>query len=248
MSQKHDDLGEQALSKLAEMTLASQLDEVEELDVNVNTDPIKLVQGQVDSATISGTGMVMKSDLRMEKMEMKTSEISINPLSVAFGQIELKHPTQATAEVVLTEADINRAFNSDYILKKLQGLEIAVEGNQNIIDTQAVEFKLPGDGRFFLQAYLISHPKGESSKIAFTALPEVSSDRKTIQLKDIQYSQGGNVSPELTQALIDESSELLNLDNFNLKGVNLRIQRLNLEPQKITLLAEADVESFPSAS
>ncbi|WP_254174056.1 LmeA family phospholipid-binding protein [Planktothrix pseudagardhii] len=248
MSQKDNGLGEQALSKLAEMTLASQLDEVEELDVNVNTDPIKLVQGQVDSATISGTGMVMKSDLRMEKMEMKTSAISINPLSVAFGQIELKHPTQATAEVVLTEVDINRAFNSDYILKKLQGLEIAVEGNQNTIDTQAVEFKLPGDGRFFLQAYLISRPKGESSKIAFTALPEVSLDRKTIQLKDIQYSQGEKVSPELTQALIEESSELLNLDNFNLKGVNLRIQRLNLEHQKITLLAEADVESFPSAS
>jgi len=61
-------LGEQALNKAAEMGLASQLDESENLEV-IKTDPLKLVQGQVD--TIEGDGLVMQKDLRMEEMEMQ---------------------------------------------------------------------------------------------------------------------------------------------------------------------------------
>ncbi len=47
-------LGEQALNKAAEIGLSSQLDEVDSLDVDIKTDPLKLVQGQVDSVTIEG--------------------------------------------------------------------------------------------------------------------------------------------------------------------------------------------------
>ncbi len=59
-------LGEQALNKAAEIGLSSQLDEVEKLDVNIKTDPLKVVQGQVDAVTIEGEGLVMQKDLRME--------------------------------------------------------------------------------------------------------------------------------------------------------------------------------------
>ncbi len=66
-------LGEQALNKAAEIGLSSQLDEVENLDVNIKTDPLKLVQGQVDAVTIKGEGLVMQKDLRMEELEMQMS-------------------------------------------------------------------------------------------------------------------------------------------------------------------------------
>lgn len=248
MSQNQGDLGEQALSKLAEMTLANQLDEVEKLDVDIKTDPLKLVQGKVDSASISGEGMVMQNDLRMEKMELQTSSIAINPLSVPFGKIELTHPTEATGEVVLTEADINRAFNSDFIRQKLQGFKVAVGGQLLAVETKEIEFKLPGNGRFFIQTDLALQPSEETKKIAFTAIPKVSSNKKTIVLEDVEYSQGGNFSPEFSKALLELVSTLLNLDNFNLKSIKLRIQDLKLEHQKMIIMAEADIESLPSAS
>lgn len=53
-------LGEQALNKAAEIGLSSQLDEAENLDVNIKTDPLKLVQGQVDSVSVEGEGLVMQ--------------------------------------------------------------------------------------------------------------------------------------------------------------------------------------------
>jgi hypothetical protein len=112
------DLGEQALSKAAEVALTTQLDEVENLNVDIRTDPFKLVQGQLDSVKIEGEGLVMQKDLRAEELQVQTGNIAINPLSAAFGKIELTQPTEADAHVVLTEQDIQRAFNSEFMHDK----------------------------------------------------------------------------------------------------------------------------------
>ena len=50
------DLGEQALSKVAEVGISSQLDEVEDLDVDIRTNPLQLMQGKVESVKIAGEG------------------------------------------------------------------------------------------------------------------------------------------------------------------------------------------------
>ena len=47
-------LEEQALSLAAEMTLSSQMDEVENIDVDVRSDLLKVVHGEVDSVSIEG--------------------------------------------------------------------------------------------------------------------------------------------------------------------------------------------------
>jgi len=78
VAQENQGLGEQALNKVAEVGLASQ-DEVKNLDVDIQTDAFKLMQGQVDSVTIEGEGMVMQSDLRVEEMDMQLNSVAINP-------------------------------------------------------------------------------------------------------------------------------------------------------------------------
>jgi hypothetical protein len=49
----------------------------------------------------------------MTELEMQITSVAISPLGVALGTIELTKPRIGKAEVVLTEADINRAFNSE---------------------------------------------------------------------------------------------------------------------------------------
>ncbi len=120
MSQDRD-LSAAALSKIAEVGIASQLDEVETINVEVKTDPLKMIQGQVESLSIEGTGMVMKEELRVEKMELRTESIAVNPFKIPLGQLELTDSTKATTRLVLTEEDINRAFTSDFIQSKLEG-------------------------------------------------------------------------------------------------------------------------------
>ena len=239
-------LGEQALNKAAEIGLSSQLDEVESLDVNIKTDPLKLVQGQVDSVTIEGEGMVMQKDLRMEEFDMQMTNVAINPLSVAFGKIELTKPTEANAQVVLTETDINRAFNSEYVRSQLQSQKIHVKGQLTTIQPQHVDFRLPGDGKVALNATIKLVESGENQQVAFSAVPQISANGKTVSLENVEYGKSEEISPELTKALVDQTSELLNLSNFDLEGISLQVKQLKVEVGKLTLQAEAYVEQIPS--
>ncbi|MBE9036879.1 LmeA family phospholipid-binding protein [aff. Roholtiella sp. LEGE 12411] len=238
---------EQALNKAAEIGLSSQLDEVENLDVNVKTHPLKLVQGQVDAVTILGEGLVIQKDLRMEEMEMQMDSVAINPLSVAFGKIELTKPTEASTRVVLIENDINRAFNSDYVRSQLQSQKINVNGKPVAIQLQHVDFRLPGEGKIALNASILIKETGEIQQVDFSAVPRVSPNGQTVSLENVEYGQGEEISPELTKALIEQTSEILNLSNFDLEGMSLRVKQLEVETGKLTLQAEAHVEQIPTA-
>jgi hypothetical protein len=240
-------LAEKALNKTAEIGLSSQLDAVEKLQVNIKTEPLKLIQGEVEQVNIVGEGLVMEQDLRMTEIEMQITSVAINPLSVAFGKIELTKPTTGKAQVILTEADINRAFNSEYLRDKLQSQKINVRGKPVTISPQKVDFHLPGEGKILLKAEILLIGHQEIKQIGFSAVPYISNSGKTVELKNVEHIQGEEISQELTQALIDTTSEILNLSNFDLEGMSLKVNKLEVEKGKLILQAEADVEKIPTA-
>ena len=247
MALDQPDFGEQALSKAVEIGLSTQLDEVENLEVDIRTDPGKLLQGELESVKIEGQGLVMQKDLRAEELEVKTNSIAINPLSAAFGKIELTRPTEADAHVVLAEQDMERAFNSEYIHDKLQNLDVNVDGQAMTIDTRQVQFRLPGDGKIALNAEILLNKTGETKQVSFTTVPRMSAGGEQISLDEVQYAEGQEVSPELTAALLERAGELLNLRNFELEGMSLRLKGLDVQKGKLTLQANAYVEKFPNS-
>lgn len=240
-------IGEQALNKAAEIGLSSQLDEVENLDVNVQTDPLKLVQGQVDEVIIEGEGLVMQKDLRMEELKMHMGSVAINPISAAFGKVELTKPTKASTRVVLTEGDINRAFNSDYVRTKLQSQKIHISGELRTIVLQNIEFRLLNDGKVELKATVLLKETNETQEAVFSAIPTVSANGQTVSLEKVEFGNSKEVSPDLTKELVDQTSEILDLSHFDLEGMTLKIKQLDVELGKLILQAEAYVEQIPTS-
>jgi hypothetical protein len=247
VTQEKAGLGEQALNKIAEVALSTQLSEAERLEVQVKTDPSKLAQGELESLTIEGEGLVMQEDLRMQEMEMQISPIAVNPWKALMGNIQLTQPAEGTARIVLTEADINCAFNSEIFIKKLRNLDIAVEGKPVTLNTQRVDFHLLSDGKIALDAEVLLHQTGELRTVSLTTTPRISADGQGVSLEDTHYLQGKELSPELTKALIEKATEILNLHNFEMEGISLIIHQLDVESGKLTLQAEANVTQFPSA-
>ena len=246
MTQEKAGLGEQALNKIAEVALSTQLDEAERLEVQVKTDPGKLAQGELESLTISGDGLVMQEDMRMEQMEMHISSIAVNPWKALMGNIQLTQPAEGTARIVLTEDDINRAFNSETFRKQIHNLNVHIEGKSVTIDSQRVDCHLLADGKVSLDARILLRQSGEIREVSFTTTPRVSAGGRGVSLEDIQYPQGKELSPELTRALMEKTSEILNLRNFEMEGISLRIYQLDVEAGQLTLQAEANVTQFPS--
>ena len=115
------------------------------------------------------------------------------------------------------------------------------------IDAQHVDFRLPGDGKVALNAKVLLHETGETKQVAFTAVPRVIANGQTVSLEDVQYGEGEELSPELTKALVDQTSELLNLSNFDLEGMSLRVKTLEVGAGKLTFEGEAHVEQIPTS-
>jgi LmeA-like phospholipid-binding len=191
--------------------------------------------------------LVMQKDLRMEELEMQMNSVAINPLSVAFGKIELTKPTEANSRIVLTEADINRAFNSEYVRSQLQSQKIHINGEPRTIEPQHVDFRLLSDGKVALDASIKLVETGEIQQVAFSAVPQISANGKTVALENVEDGESEEISPELTTALIAQTSEILNLSNFDLEGMSLQVNQLKVEVGKLTLQAEAYIEKIPSA-
>lgn len=242
--QQERSFGEQAIDKVVEMAIASQLDESESLSVTVETQPLQLAQGEVDSLTIQGEGLVMQQDLRVAELQVEVKDISVNPLSAMFGKIELNGPALGTARAVLTESDINRAFNSEYISGKLRQLKVHRDGQTVTIDVLSVDCKLLSEGKIALNAEVWVRDTSSTEKIYFTAKPEIDAGGWAVSLAEVEYPENQEFSPDLTAALAAKASEVLNLRNFELEGMSLRIQQLNVEAGLLTVQAEAKVEQF----
>lgn len=235
-------LGEQTLNKIAEMALRTQLDEAEELTVRVKTDPGMLAQGKLATLAIAGEGLVMQQDLRMQVLQIQLDNIAVNPWKALAGNVELTEPSQGSARVVLTDADVTRAFNSPTLRGQLRSLRVRVEGEPVTLSVEQVSCAFR-DERVAIDARIRLH--GETQRVQFSARPEVQESGRGVVLSDVDYAEGKELSPELTAALLDKARGILNLSNFEMEGISLQIRSLSVEQGKLTLDAIARVTQFP---
>lgn len=241
------DIGEKAISKAAEVGIDSQLDEVEDLNVDIEANPLDLAGGEVDSVTVDGKGMVMNKDLRAERLIIDTDSIEIDSMKAAFGDIELEQNTNAETRIVLLEEDIQRAFNSGYIKNKLENQQVNIDGATVAVNANNVKFTLPGDDKIGLKADLEIAESNETKQIAILAKPGLDADGNKIAIRDVEYPDGNNTNPELTKALLDSTQEILDLRNFELDEMSLKIDRLDVSQGKIIMAASAVIKEFPDS-
>lgn len=241
-------LEEQALSEAAQITIAAQLDEVESLDVDVRTDLLKVVQGQVDSVSIAAQGVVMHKDIRVQEMELHTDSIAIKLLSAIFGQLELDKPVDATARVVLTERDINRALKSYYIQSKLQSLELNVDGLILTLEPQQLKIYLPGCGKVELRGIILLQEIGITRRIGFTAVIRPPMMKRPLLLEGFHCTTGEGISLELAIALLNKAREMMSLPYFVLEGMAFRLKQMDVQEGSVTLYTEAYVQQLPAVN
>lgn len=239
------DIGQQTLNRIAEFALASQLDESENLSVDVKTDPSLLAQGKLASLTIAGDGLVMQKDLRMQKLVIKLENIAVSPIKALTGNIELTETSTGKADILLTDADLNRAFNSETLRGQMQNLHMQVEDQPVTLDVLAVECHLLGEGTIAIDARIKIRETEEVKRTSFTTTPRVSEGGRGVSLENVTYDEGKELSPQLTTALLEKARNILNLDNFEVEGIALEINQLSLREGELSLSAIAQITKFP---
>ncbi|HYW22199.1 MAG TPA: DUF2993 domain-containing protein [Nodularia sp. (in: cyanobacteria)] len=240
-------LEEQFVSQEAERRVSEKLDAAEQLDINVQTDVLKIVQGQAEKVSVVGQGLVIKPDIRVQEIQLQTNHIAINPLSAIFGQIKLNEPVNAVARIVLTKTDINLALTSDLIRSLVENFPLNVDGEIINFEPQHIDIFLPGDGKIGFNAtgLLKSEENTRLLGVKLTFRPRTNSH--PILLENVTCTEGEGISVELILGLIQKIKELVNLPFLHWEDIAFRIINMEVEQDRIILMIEANVKQISAS-
>jgi hypothetical protein len=250
---KNTDWGEQLLNTVASQTIRHLFTQSESVDVSVRCYPSsKLLQGNIDSFKMSGRGLVIRRDFAVEEMSFQTDAVAIDFGSVLSGKLALKQPTQAVAQVVLSEAGINKAFGAELVKKRLMNLSLPAltqlsDGHPVSFAQIQVELLPANRLKIVAQADLGNNrlvPICMTVAIAIEKRRRISFTNPEVELEAIPEEQR-EISQTLSLALVEILDNMVDLDRFDLDGVKMRLNRLETEGKLLIFSGYAEIERIP---
>ncbi|MGF1482011.1 MAG: DUF2993 domain-containing protein [Cyanophyceae cyanobacterium] len=243
--QTQTSLGKKAINKAVEIGLSSQVEAVENLDIDIDCEPIQLAEGEVNSVKLRGEDIVMPQNLSVAEILLETDHVAINVLKAALGKVELSQPTDASLRILLEEADLNRALQSDYLRDLIAQLTIPV-GEQNLnLKIQQGKFELSGQNRVSLEAQLLAQYGGVDYDVEFAVTLLFEAFGKRIIFEGGRYLNGKSLDFSATIALLTKVNDLLKLRTLQLSQLLVQIERIYVAANQITLELQAHVEQIP---
>jgi hypothetical protein len=248
------DFGERMLNTVVSQSIRHLFTQSEVVDVVIRCNPSsKLLQGSIDSFKMSGRNLLIRRDFQVAEMSFETDAVSIDFGSVLSGKIRLRQPTQAVAQVTLTEEGMNQAFKAELVSRRMQGISTPelsnLSGGEPVSFTDVNLQLLPDNQiRLFAKTDL---PNG-TVPISLSATLAVER-RRRILFQNAQFE--ADLVPEelrgvakiLTLAFADILNNMVDLDRFDLDGVLLRINRLETQGKRLIFSGYAQIEHFPGS-
>jgi hypothetical protein len=252
-TQDGTDLGQRMLNTVATQSIRHLFTESRLVDVAVRCHPSsKLLQGSIDNFKMTGQGLVIRRDFRVEEMAFETDAVAIDAGALLSGKLRLKQPTQAIAQVVLTEDAINQAFEAELVKRRLQN--VTLESLTNLSGGEPVSFadvrlQLLADNQVKISAKT-DLPNQSNVPIRLMATLSVEK-RRRISFKDPQFISDDvpeslrGLSEVITNAFAQILDNMVDLDRFDLDGVIMRINRLETHGKTLVFSGYAQIEHFP---
>ena len=252
-NQAGTDFGERMLNAAAAQSIRHLFSKSESVEIAVRCYPSsKLLQGSIDSFKMSGRGLVIKRQFEVEDMSFETDAVSIDYASVLGGKLRLKQPTQAVAQVILSEDAINRAFTADLVQQRLQKVdrpELTDLSGGEPVSFRSVNIQLLPDNQVKIAAET-DLPNKKDVPIRLTATLAIEK-RRRVSFKDPQFDAEAvpeeirGLAETLSLAFAELLDSMVDLDRFDLDGVQLRINRLETNGKQLVFSGYAQIERFP---
>ncbi|PZV09441.1 MAG: DUF2993 domain-containing protein [Leptolyngbya sp.] len=255
-SKGSNDFGERMINSVATQSLRHLFSRSDVVEVAVRCSPSsKLLQGTIDSFRMEGRGLVIRKEFEAAEMMFETDTVSIDVGSAISGKIRLRQPTQAVAQVVLSEDAINRAFEAELVRQHLEG-----------VTDEAVTTLSGGDPVTFRNVTITLLPDQQVKITALTDLPNrkdvpiqmmaqvTVEKRRRIIFADAEFLPEGipesmlPLSATLTRGFAEVLNRMVDLERFNLDGVMLRINRLETKGNQLVFSGYAQIEHFPGTT
>ncbi len=247
------DWGENLINTVATQAITHLFSASQEVSVAVGCFPAaKILQGKVDSFKMQGQGLEIRQQFPVERMSFATDAVALDLGAILQGKLRLQHPTQAVAEIILTEAGINQAFQAELVQKRLQNIltpEIAAISGEEPVSFANVNITLLPQNQVELRAEVILPFHGRVPIQVRTTL--AIARRTKLQFTQPQWLETGiapdqhRISQALTTAFVELLNTMVDLDRFDLDGVMLKLNRLVTQGNQLVFSGYAEIRHFP---
>ncbi|AFY79607.1 Protein of unknown function (DUF2993) [Pleurocapsa sp. PCC 7327] len=248
------------IDSVVENTLRSQVEDVEQLDVRIDSTPgYQVLQGKVDRVRIASRGVRPIRDLRIAVAELETDPINVdlqrlqNEGEKALPQA-LRQPFRGAVRLAISESDLNQALESPNIKSRLEGVinsfvEEASEASASSFKILKARADFLGSNRLGLRLQLqqsqthkdVSEPP-EPVEIKLEVGLNVVAGR-SLQLNDPKgMVNGRRLSTRLLRGLAEGLSEELDLRRLENRGITARVLHLNVTDEEMHIAAFIQVE------
>ncbi|NEQ96281.1 MAG: DUF2993 domain-containing protein [Cyanothece sp. SIO2G6] len=249
------DLGGRMLNTVASQSIRHLFTSSELVDVDIRCEPSsKLLQGSIDSFKMKGRELVIRRAFAVKEMMFETDAVMIDTAALLAGKLQLKQPTQAVAQVVLTEEAINKAFEADLVKQRLQGVDAEPLTNLSggdPVSFRNVQVELKPDNQVRILAFT-DLPNRNDVPIALTSKLAVERRRRVV-FKDAKFDDADiaddvkGLATVLSNGFAEILNSMVDLDRFDLDGVKLRINRLETHGKTLVFSGYAQIDHVPNA-
>ncbi|WGV24028.1 LmeA family phospholipid-binding protein [Halotia branconii] len=240
-------LEEQLISQEAERRVSDQVDEAEQIDIDVQTDLLQVLRGHSDGVSVAGKGLVLKENIRIQEIKLQTDSISINPLSAIFGQVELNEPVNAIARVVMTQADINCALNSEFARSLSQKFQLDVDGESVSFELQNIQLFLTSDRKIEFQVKVLIKESNNTQSLDVEGIVIPRTNSQPIKIESIKCNPESGLSIELIAAFLQKLKELVKLPYFTWEDIAFSVKQMEIQQENITIILEANVQQLSAS-
>jgi len=216
-----------------------------ELNIDVQTDLLKAIQGHADGILFEAKGLKLQ-DIRLSEIQLQTDDIDINPLKILFGEVELNHPVNAEVRIVIKETDINQALKLDFVRNLLQKF-LTFETETLIVSMypQNIQLRLPGNSKIEIEGEIVLNSGLENKPLKLKADVRLVSLENPIILDAFKCNTPDGIELEVMNALIDKINQLRKSPYFELKDAGLRITCLEVQQGSIMLQTQTNLQQIP---
>lgn len=249
------DFGEQMLNSVARQAIQKLFTSSQSVEVAIRCSPSsKLLQGIVDSFQMRGQGLVIRRSFEAEEMEFETDAVSLDMGmgGLLKGKLRLKQATHAVATVKLTEAAINRAFEADLVRQRLENVDLEqltdLSGGEPLT-FRDIHIGLQPEQRVKIHAKT-DLPNRDNIPISLSARLSVERRRRVI-FADPQFEADDipedlrSLSESLLPGFVSVLNQMVDLERFDLDGVLLRVNQLEVQGKRLLFNGYAEIEHFP---
>ncbi|MBD1823946.1 DUF2993 domain-containing protein [Cyanobacteria bacterium FACHB-DQ100] len=237
---------ENIFSEFAKLVVGTQLDEFRKVAVSARTNLVKLFQGEVENISFAGRNIV-KDEIQVQEVEVQADQISVDPLSILLGKIRLSEPIDSHIRLVLSEDNLNRNMNSDYVKGFLQPIELNVEGKTVFLELKPpFSLRLLSNNRMRFTGDAIIRSARNIQTIGFSAVVCPRTEIEPIKMESFYCTPNDGQSIPLMIALMQWMQTLVSQPYLEFAGIAFQVKLLSIQNKELTTEIEIHASQMPT--